>query len=68
MQMLNTPVLINPRLLRNLVVGMTSFAQADDLHSSLVPRFARQRSHVCWFHSVNMGAHTENSSSFIPNQ
>jgi hypothetical protein len=39
-----------PSLLRDFVVGPTRLAQSEDLHAPLMPRIARQRSHVGCFH------------------
>nr|CCA82739.1 conserved hypothetical protein [blood disease bacterium R229] len=70
MQMLNTPLATNPRLPPNLPRKVEpALPRAEGLAFLFSGRALRgQRSHVCWFHSVNMGAYTENSSSFIPNQ
>ena len=38
------------------------FAQTDHLHAPLVPRIARQRSHVGCFHHSQVMAHRKSSS------
>jgi hypothetical protein len=57
-----------PRLLLDLLIGVTRLAQPDHLHAPFVPRLARQRSHVRRFHHPNMMAHLRISSALGPDQ
>jgi hypothetical protein len=52
----------------DLVVRVAGFAQSDDLHAALVPRFAAQRSHVGCLHESELRAVQKISSAQGPDQ
>jgi hypothetical protein len=57
-----------PSLRGNSLVRLPCFAQSDHLHPPLMPRVARQRSHVCRFHQSYVETTPDISSTFKPDQ